>query len=60
MTLIVQLFVNGIAMGMTIQKPQSMRVPAMFWDDRPPVDACIGVDADGVLDLFARTLKKGR
>lgn len=50
----VRVMTDGIAMGMTIQKPQSMRVPAMlYWDDRPAVDACVGVDANGVLELFA-------
>jgi purine nucleosidase len=32
-------------------------VPAPDWDTRPSCDVCIGVNADAVLDLFARTLR---
>jgi purine nucleosidase len=56
----VRVLTDGIAMGLTIQKPQSMRVPAMYWDGRPEIDACVGVDAGGVLDLFARTIRAKR
>ncbi|SAL12021.1 inosine-uridine preferring nucleoside hydrolase [Caballeronia arvi] len=54
----VRVLTDGIAAGLTIQKPASMRTdtPAPDWDTRPACDACIGVDADAVLDLFARTL----
>ncbi|KND62224.1 Inosine-uridine preferring nucleoside hydrolase [Candidatus Burkholderia verschuerenii] len=48
---------DGIAAGMTVQKPASMRAPAPDWDARPSCDACVAVDADAVLDLFARTLR---
>ena len=53
----VRVLTDGIAAGLTIQKPASMHASAPDWDTRPDCDACIGVDADAVLDLFARTLR---
>ncbi|BAN25175.1 nucleoside hydrolase [Caballeronia insecticola] len=53
----VRVLTDGIAAGLTVQKPASMRAPAPDWDTRPPCDACIGVDAAAVLDLFTRTLR---
>jgi purine nucleosidase len=52
----VRVLTDGIAAGMTVQKPVSMRSPAPAWDARPACDACVAVHADAVLDLFARTL----
>ncbi|SPB13036.1 inosine-uridine preferring nucleoside hydrolase [Caballeronia novacaledonica] len=52
----VRVLTEGIATGLTIQKPLSMPETAPDWDTRPACDVCIGVDADAVLDLFARTL----
>jgi inosine-uridine nucleoside N-ribohydrolase len=52
----VRVLTGGIAAGLTIQKPASMRSPAPAWDVRPACDACTGVNARAVLDLFAATL----
>ncbi len=53
----VRVLTDGIAFGIIVQKPSSMKTPAQAWDARPPCDACIGVDADAVLALFADMLK---
>ncbi|SAK99433.1 nucleoside hydrolase [Caballeronia ptereochthonis] len=53
----VRVLTEGIAAGLTIQKPDSVRASAPDWDARPSCAACIGVDSDAVLDLFARTLR---
>jgi purine nucleosidase len=53
----VRVLTDGIAAGMTVQKPSSMRSPAPDWDTRPSCEACVAVNADAVLDLFARTLE---
>ncbi|WP_250509921.1 nucleoside hydrolase [Caballeronia sp. GACF4] len=53
----VRVLTEGIAAGLTVQKPTSMRASAPDWDTRPSCDACIGVNADAVLELFARTLR---
>lgn len=52
----VRVLTEGIAAGLTVQKPASMHAPAPEWDTRPACDACIDVDADAVLELFAATL----
>jgi inosine-uridine nucleoside N-ribohydrolase len=52
----VRVVTEGIAVGQTLQKPSDMRVPAPEWDGRPPVTVCVGVDADAMLQLYARTL----
>lgn len=52
----VRVLTDGIAAGLTIQKPASMLASAPDWDARPACDVCIGVDAGAVLALFARTL----
>ncbi|MDR5783329.1 nucleoside hydrolase [Caballeronia sp. LZ065] len=53
----VRVLAEGIAAGLTVQKPASMHAPAPEWDTRPACDACIGVNADAVLKLFAATLR---
>ncbi|WP_061167826.1 nucleoside hydrolase [Caballeronia hypogeia] len=53
----VRVLTDGIAAGLTIQKPASMHGSAPDWDTRPNCDACIGVDANAVLELFANTLR---
>jgi purine nucleosidase len=53
----VRVLTEGIAAALTVQKPLTMPVPAPDWDTRPSCDVCIGVNADAVLDLFARTLR---
>ncbi|WP_321793264.1 nucleoside hydrolase [Caballeronia sp. J97] len=53
----VRVLTEGIAEGLTIQKPSSMLASAPDWDTRPPCDVCIDVDADAVLELFAKTLR---
>ena len=53
----VRVLTEGIAAGLTIQKPDSMHAHAPDWDARPDCTACIGVDAHAVLDLFANTLR---
>ncbi|MFM0325022.1 nucleoside hydrolase [Caballeronia glebae] len=52
----VRVLTEGIAAGLTIQKPPSMLASAPDWDTRPACDVCIGVDVRAVLDLFAETL----
>lgn len=53
----VRVLTEGIAAGLTVQKPASMLASAPDWDTRPACDACTGVDADAVLELFASTLR---
>lgn len=52
----VRVVTEGIANGLTIQKPFGMQVEARDWEGRPSCEVCVGVDAPGVLDLFDRTL----
>lgn len=51
----VRVLTSGIAIGLTMQKPLTMKVPAPEWDRRPAQFAAIGVDADGMLGLFKNT-----
>jgi len=53
----VRVVTEGIAAGLTIQKPMTFAAPAPDWDDRPACDVCIGVDAAKMLDLYADTLR---
>lgn len=52
----VRVLTSGIAIGQTIQKPESMQVSAPDWDGRPSHDVCIGVDVEAALALYRRTL----
>lgn len=52
----VRVLTEGIAAGLSLQKPPSMRARAPDWDARPACNICVGVEADAVLELFARTL----
>ena len=55
----VRVVLDGIAVGQTIQdcaKPDGRQTP---WSSCPPQQACIGVDAEGVLALFASLFKNG-
>jgi inosine-uridine nucleoside N-ribohydrolase len=47
---------EGIATGQTIQKPSTLPVPAPHWDSRPSCEVCIGVDVEGMLALYERTI----
>ena len=51
----VRVLTEGIGIGQTIQKPQTMPVPNPNWDGRPPMSVCIDVDAAGVLELYRTT-----
>jgi inosine-uridine nucleoside N-ribohydrolase len=52
----VRVVTEGIAAGLTIQKPMTFAAPAPDWDDRPACDVCIEVDAAKMLELYADTL----
>ncbi|TAL94304.1 MAG: nucleoside hydrolase [Paraburkholderia sp.] len=52
----VRVLTDGIAAGMTLQKPATMPVPAPDWDRRPACKVCIRVDAPAMLSLYERTL----
>ena len=54
----VRVITEGISRGQTIQVPADRRFPPSAWDALPKQQACIGIDALGVLDLYARTLAK--
>ncbi|MGN6318644.1 nucleoside hydrolase [Trinickia sp.] len=53
----VRVLTDGIAAGHTIQKPTAFAAPAPDWDDRPSCEVCVGVDAEQMLALYARTLR---
>jgi purine nucleosidase len=52
----VRVLTEGIAVGQTIQKPSTLPVPAPEWDHRPDCNVCVGVDVEGVLALYERTV----
>lgn len=52
----VRVLTEGIAVGHTIQKLMTFPAPAPDWDGRPPCEVCVEVDAQQMLDLYARTL----
>lgn len=52
----VRVVTDGIAAGLTIQKPLTFAAPAPEWDDRPACEVCIEVDAMKMLELYASTL----
>jgi inosine-uridine nucleoside N-ribohydrolase len=56
----VRVLTDGIAAGMTIQKPMTFAAPAPEWDDRPACEVCIEVDAAKLLELYANTLRGTR
>ncbi|WAJ28656.1 nucleoside hydrolase [Antarcticirhabdus aurantiaca] len=47
---------EGLAAGMTIQKPDGTVFPPSAWDDRPSQTVCLGVEAEGVLSAIERTI----
>lgn len=47
---------EGIAIGQTIQQPDKQSFPPGPWDGLPSQKACIGVDHQGVVDLYVETL----
>jgi inosine-uridine nucleoside N-ribohydrolase len=53
----IRVVADGIADGQTIQKPDGRSFPPGNWDDLPSQQACIGIDADGVMALLSDTLK---
>ena len=52
----VRVLTDGIAAGLTIQKPMTFAAPAPDWDDRPACDVCVEVDAEKMLELYANAL----
>jgi inosine-uridine nucleoside N-ribohydrolase len=52
----VRVVVEGLAVGQTIQKPESMGVPAPDWDNSSKQDVCVDVDVDGFLKLYFDTI----
>lgn len=51
---------DGIAVGQTIQKPDGRFFPPNPWDGKPSQLACLGIDADRVIDLIGDTLAPQR
>jgi purine nucleosidase len=51
----VRVLTDGIATGLTLQKPATMPVSTPAWDARPDCAVCVGVDAAGVRALYRRT-----
>ena len=52
----IRVVTEGLAYGQTIQKPDSNKVPAPAWDDRPSHAICTDVDADTLLNLYYQTV----
>jgi purine nucleosidase len=52
----VRVVVDGLARGQTIQKPETMGVPAQAWDNVNRQDVCVDVDVEGFLKLYFDTL----
>lgn len=50
---------EGLAIGETIQKPDSMTYPPSAWDDRPSQKACRTVDATQLIALYVATVTGG-
>jgi inosine-uridine nucleoside N-ribohydrolase len=49
---------EGIAVGQTIQKPDSVNFAPGAWDGLPSQLACIGIDHEAVLELFHQKLAR--
>jgi purine nucleosidase len=52
----VRVALDGLARGQTIQKPETMGVPAAEWDAVNKQDVCVDVDVEGFLKLYFVTL----
>jgi purine nucleosidase len=52
----VRVALDGLARGQTIQKPETMGVPAAEWDNVTQQDVCVDVDVEGFLKLYFDTL----
>jgi len=52
----VRVVTEGIAIGQTIQKPDSKKNTPPAWQGRPSQTICIGVDAQRLLDLYYTTV----
>ena len=52
----VRVVVEGLAVGQTIQKPETMGVPAPDWDELTKQDVCVDVDVEGFLQLYFETI----
>lgn len=50
---------EGLAIGETIQKPDSMTYPPSAWDGRPSQKACRTVDARQLIALYVATITGG-
>lgn len=55
----VRVVTEGLAIGQTIQKPDSRHFPAGAWDNRPSQAICIDVDAEKLRELYRRTIIAG-
>ena len=51
---------EGVALGATILKPDSIPFPPGAWDGRPSQTVCVGVDADAVLRRIRDTIVAGQ
>jgi inosine-uridine nucleoside N-ribohydrolase len=47
---------EGLAFGMTIQKPADLSYPPGDWDGRPEHQVCTSVDAEGLRQLYRATI----
>ncbi len=52
----VRVVTDGIAIGETIQKPDSQRFPPSAWDAHPSQSVCRTVDVERLLDLYEAAL----
>jgi purine nucleosidase len=52
----VRVALDGLARGQTIQKPETMGVPAAQWDAVTQQNVCVDVDVEGFLKLYFDTL----
>ena len=55
----VRVVTEGLAIGQTIQKPDSRRFPPGAWDNRPSQSICVDVDAEKLRQLYRRTIIAG-
>jgi inosine-uridine nucleoside N-ribohydrolase len=55
----IRVVTEGIAMGQTIQKPDTRKITPPAWQGRPSQTICTGVDAPRLLDLYYRTVTGG-
>ncbi len=50
---------DGISRGQTILVPAERTFPPSAWDNQPHSVGCVGIDGDGVLELYEDVLRRG-